>query len=82
MKGMREMKKLVLIIAATLFLSGCFSEPSIKEYPYRVGSETYCKRVDEEKRILYDCIQPRAGRDDNRVMDEIHLGANDSWIKR
>ena len=72
------MKRTILVLCAMMLLSAC--GPSTEEYPIEVHSRivTYnCKRIDEEKRTAYDCVDTNF-----QSTKEYHLASTDSWVVR
>jgi len=74
------MKRLFLVINLFLLVScnSSFSQSRFKGYDiyvYRESFTFYCKTIDVENRIAYDCIKAT----DFLTYTEVHLGINDSW---
>ena len=74
------MKKLAIALML-LVLSACavWDNSGYKYIIYAGGSGDYyyCKTIDVEKRIGYDCAD-----DNNRGLKEFHMSITDSWALR
>jgi len=74
-------KTIALLVIGVILVTSCAAADPVgyKYIIYAPGSDDYyyCKRLDVEKRVGYDCLDVY-----NRGLIEYHLGIADGWAVR
>ncbi len=76
---------MLVVLAGVLIVNAIEQDQLMAHMPIVVLTQRgqpdwYCLRIDEERRIAYECLptgKPGAG-----VYPEYHLSASDSWVRR
>ena len=77
-----------LIVTSTAMMAVDMSRqnyvPSVADYPYSIGGHVtvlFCKELDTEKRIGYNCIRGDP-HSTGFAISEFHMTYLDNWVKR